>query len=80
MFQLSSIWPFPVGMWCQIGPQQKIFKLGQVYGQGLSIGKEKNQCPKVSKMVVSSNECDIMIEGIECKALLDTGSCVSTLS
>ena len=31
-------------------------------------------------MVGSSNECDIMIEGIECKALLDTGSCVSTLS
>ena len=31
-------------------------------------------------MVGSSNECDIMIEDIECKALLDTGSCVSTLS
>ena len=56
------------------------FKLDQVYGQGLSIGKEKNQCPKVLNMVGSSNECDIMIEGIKCKALFDTRSCFSTLS
>ena len=30
-------------------------------------------------MVGSSNECNIFIEGIETQALLDTGSCVSTL-
>ena len=51
----------------------------QAYGQGLSIGGSK-RCPKVSNLVGSSNEVDILLENIETKALLDTGSCVSTLS
>lgn len=49
------------------------------YGQGLSIGRAR-KCPKVSNMIGSSNEVDIVVENISTKALLDTGSCVSTIS
>ena len=67
-----------MGMWSENGSLSQSVKLGHVYGQGLSIGNHK-RCPKVSNMVGSSNECNIFIEGIETQALLDTGSCVSTL-
>ena len=65
-------------MRCKNGSLPQAFKLGQVYGRGLSIGM-RNQRPKVSNIIGSSNESDIIIEGIETKALLDTGSCVSIL-
>ena len=67
-----------MGMRCKNGSLPQAFKLGQVYGRGLSIGM-RNQRPKVSNIIGSSNESDMIIEGIETKALLDTGSCVSTL-
>ena len=35
---------------------------------------------QVSTIVGQSNECDIHINGINCRALLDTGSNVSTIS
>ena len=67
-----------MGVWCENGSFSQTFKLEQVYGWGLSIGKQTH-CPKVSNMVGSNNESVIVIEGIETKALLDTGSCVSTM-
>ena len=67
-----------MGVWCENGSFSETFKLEQVYGWGLSIGKQTHR-PKVSNMVGSNNESVIVIEGIETKALLDTGSCVSTM-
>lgn len=51
----------------------------EAYGRGLSIGRART-CPKVSNIVGSSNEVDIVVENVNTRALLDTGSCVSTIS
>ena len=62
------------------GSFKEIFKLTSAYGQGCSVSYS-SQCPKVSGNVMgNANEAQVSINGIEITSLLDTGSCVSTVS
>ena len=62
------------------GSFKEIFKLTSAYGQGCSISYS-NQCPKVSSNVMdNANEAQVSINGIKVTSLLNTGSCVSTVS
>ena len=47
---------------------------------GVVLGSFVRKCPNVFEIAGTSNEFIVFINGTETKALLDTGSCVSTCS
>ena len=56
------------------------FKLKSAYYERCIVGNKEENRLKSKNLVGSSNESEVVICGIKTSALLDTGSCVSTIS
>lgn len=78
MLQVQTIWTFPVAMQCKIGSLQT-FKLETTLYKGRVLGDDCKVKRPIQEIVGSSNEADVKVDGKKAKALVDTGSGISTI-
>ena len=58
----------------------KAFKLAEAYNARRFVGNNRTSLKRETTLIGNSNESSVTIEGINTSALIDTGSCVSTVT
>lgn len=79
MLSLQTTWTFPVAVHRAFRPFKTV-KLSEAYNGRQLLGNKTESLTQSLKLVGNSNETSVTIEGINTTALIDTGSCVSTIS